>query len=101
MERWSDGAMERWRDGGLSDSSLRDRGDVLTIRSFAQIKLSDDMGIRVAMKEVIEDEREFRRIERDANVSTGTLTIIEKTRRACKKPKCEAETGKYVHNHQG
>jgi hypothetical protein len=45
-----------WRDGGLSDSSLRDRGDVLKIRSFAQITLSDDMGIRVAMKEVIEDE---------------------------------------------
>jgi hypothetical protein len=31
-----------WRDGGLSYPSLQDRGDVLTIRSFVQITLSND-----------------------------------------------------------
>jgi hypothetical protein len=56
-----------WRDGDLSDPSLRDRGDVLTIRSFAQMTLSDDMGVRAAMRQFIEDERKFRRIETDPN----------------------------------
>jgi hypothetical protein len=31
-----------WRDGGLSYPNLRDRGDVLTIRSFVEMTLSDD-----------------------------------------------------------
>jgi shikimate kinase len=84
-----------WKDGGLSDPSLRDRGDVLRIRSFAHMTLSDDMGVWAAMRQFTEDEREFRRIETDVNAqfldwkerkgaSTGTSIIIEKTRRACK-----------------
>jgi hypothetical protein len=32
-----------WRDGGLFYRNLRDRGDVLTIRSFTQMTLSDDI----------------------------------------------------------
>jgi hypothetical protein len=56
-----------WRDGGLAYSNMGDRGDVLTIQSFAQVTLSDDMGVRPAMRQFIEDEREFRRIETDIN----------------------------------
>jgi hypothetical protein len=84
-----------WTDAGLFDPNLRDRDDVLTIRSFAQITLSYDECVRVPMRLVIGDEREFRRIEIDANAllfdwkegtatRTGTSTIIKKTRRTCK-----------------
>jgi hypothetical protein len=55
------------RDGGLSCPSLRDRCSVLTIRLFAQMTLSDDMSVRAAMRQFIEDEREFIRIETPAN----------------------------------
>jgi hypothetical protein len=56
-----------WRDEGLSYPSLRDRDDILTIRLFAQMTLSDDIGVRAAIKQFIEDKREFRRIEIDPN----------------------------------
>jgi hypothetical protein len=56
-----------WRNGGLSYPSLGDKGDVLTIRSFAQMTLLDDMRVRPATRQFIEDEREFRRIETDAS----------------------------------
>jgi hypothetical protein len=55
------------RDGGLSSPSLRGRGGVLTIRSFVQTMLSDDMRVCAAMRQFIEDEREFRRTEIDPN----------------------------------
>jgi hypothetical protein len=59
------------------------------------MRLSDDMGVRAAMTQFTEDEREFRRIETDAHAqfldwkegkdaSKGTSTIIEKTRRVYK-----------------
>jgi hypothetical protein len=59
------------------------------------MKLSDHLGVRAAMRQFIEDEREFRRIETDPNAqlldwkegkgaNTGTSTIIEKTGRTCK-----------------
>jgi hypothetical protein len=35
-----------WRDGGISYPNLVDRADVLTIRSFAQMSLSQDYRIR-------------------------------------------------------
>jgi hypothetical protein len=35
-----------WKDGDLSYPSLRDRGNILMIRSFAQTMLSDDMDHR-------------------------------------------------------
>jgi hypothetical protein len=84
-----------WRDESLSYSNLRDRGDILTTRSFAQMTLSDDTWVRTAMRQFIKDKREFRRIETGPNAqlldwkegkgaSTETSTIIEKTRRACK-----------------
>jgi hypothetical protein len=95
MERWRDGEMERWRDGGLSYPSLRDRKDVLTIRSFAQMTLSGDDKIRDVMRQFIEDENKFRRIESDSNAifldwkkgedpRKGTPMIIARTRGACK-----------------
>jgi hypothetical protein len=56
-----------WRDGGLSHPSLRDRGDVPTIRSFAQMTLSDDTEVRAATRQFTKDKREFRRIETDPN----------------------------------
>jgi hypothetical protein len=84
-----------WRDGGLSYPSLRNKGGVLTIRSFAQITLSDDMGVRATMRYFIEEEREFRRIDTDPNAqfldrkegkgtSTETSPIIENARRESK-----------------
>jgi hypothetical protein len=85
-----------WRDGGLSYPSLLDRGDVLTIRSFVQMMLSQDEGIRVAMRQCVEDERIYRGIDSDpeaafldwkneANEQRGTASIIAKTRKACKR----------------
>jgi hypothetical protein len=84
-----------WKDGGMSYPSLRDRGDVLPIRSFAQMMLSHDECVRAAMRQFIEDEREFRRIETNPTAQffdwkegtgtrAGTSTIVEKTRRARK-----------------
>jgi hypothetical protein len=54
-----------WRDGGLSYPSRYDRSEVLTIRSFTQMVLSQDDQVRRAMRQFIEDERNFRRIELD------------------------------------
>jgi hypothetical protein len=45
-----------WRDRGLFPRSLRDKNNILTIRSFAQMTLSDDMGIRTAIRQFIENE---------------------------------------------
>jgi hypothetical protein len=53
--------------GGLSSPSLQDRGDVLTIRSFAQMTLSHNECVLAVMRQFIEDEGEFKRIETDAN----------------------------------
>jgi hypothetical protein len=89
-----------WRDGGISYSSLRDRGDVLTIQSFAQMTLPGDIRVRVAMRQFIEDEPEFRRIETEPNAQfldwkegkdtrTGTSIIIKKTRRTSKNQNVE------------
>jgi hypothetical protein len=85
-----------WRDGGLSYPSLRDRGDVLIIRSFAQITLSEDDLIQSMMRKFIEDERRFRGIQsdpdapfldwgEDGSTRSGTSTIIARTRGACKR----------------
>jgi hypothetical protein len=38
-----------WRDGSLSYPSTEEKGDVPTIRSFAQMTLSEDEGVRTAM----------------------------------------------------
>jgi hypothetical protein len=84
-----------WRDGGLSYPSLVDRGEVLKIRSFTQMLLSDDDKVRRAMRQFTEDERIFRRIEEDTrstflnwkarrNERSGTSSIIARTRKACK-----------------
>jgi hypothetical protein len=73
--------------------------------------LSDDMGVRAAMRQFIENEREFRRILIDANgqfldwkegkgASIGTLTIIEKMKKHAR-TRIWAEAGKYVHGYQG
>jgi hypothetical protein len=85
-----------WRDGGLSYPSLRDRGDVLTIRSFAQMTLSEDGVIQSVMRQFIEDERRFRGIQsdpdapflywrEDGSTRSGTSTIIARTRGSCKR----------------
>jgi hypothetical protein len=39
-----------WRDGSLSYPSLRDRCDVLMIRSFAEMTLSHDECLPAAMR---------------------------------------------------
>jgi hypothetical protein len=52
-----------WKDGDRSNPSVQDGGDVLTIRSFAQMTLSLDDGARIAMRQFIEDERRSRNIE--------------------------------------
>jgi hypothetical protein len=56
-----------WRDGDLSYPSMQDKGDVLMIRSFAQMTLSHDECVRAAMRQFIEDERILRKIETDPN----------------------------------
>jgi hypothetical protein len=48
-----------WRDGGLSYPSLQDRNDVLTIRSFTQMLLSEDTQIKIIMRQFIQDEKKF------------------------------------------
>jgi hypothetical protein len=75
--------------------SLQDRGDILAIRSFAQMTLSEDSALRIAMGQCIEDERCFREPrsdpaalflewEDDGFTRTGTSTIIVRARRASK-----------------
>jgi hypothetical protein len=59
-----------WKDGGLSYPSLVDRSQVLTLRSFAQMVLSQDMDIREVMDRFIAEEREFRKIEEDREEET-------------------------------
>jgi hypothetical protein len=65
------------------------------IPSFAKMTPSDGLGIGAVMRQFIQDEPIFRRIEIGPNAqfldwkkrrgaSTGTSTIIEKTRRASK-----------------
>jgi hypothetical protein len=84
-----------WRAGRLFYPSLRDRDDVLMIRSFAQMTLSHDKCIWAALRQFIEDEQKFTKIEtgptgqfldckEGKGASTGTSAIIEKTRRADK-----------------
>jgi hypothetical protein len=46
-----------WRDGGASYTSLKDRGDVRAIRAFAEMTLTEDEGLRSAMRQFIENER--------------------------------------------
>jgi hypothetical protein len=83
-----------WRDGGFGYPSLLDRYKVLTIRSFAQMKLSNDTKIRAMMGEFIESEREFRHFttttegspsflnwnDEEVARSQGTSSIVNKTR---------------------
>jgi hypothetical protein len=83
-----------WRDGGLSYPSLVERSEVLTIRSFIQMVLSEHEEIKRTMRQFIEDERKFRRIEieeasqflnwSEEHGRSGTSTIVEKTRRSCR-----------------
>jgi hypothetical protein len=54
-----------WRDGGLSYPSLADRQEVLMVRSFTHMMLSKDECIRRAMRQMLDDERMFRRIAED------------------------------------
>jgi uncharacterized C2H2 Zn-finger protein len=81
-------------DGGLSMPRLEDRGDVLTLTSFAQIMSSKDAKVQSAMRQFTEGERLFRRIEEDARSKFlnwkegtgdrgGTATIIQRARKAC------------------
>jgi phage terminase large subunit GpA-like protein len=84
-----------WGDGGLSYPSFRDRGDIVAIRSFAQMTLSDDDRVRETMKQFIEDERIFQHIEQDPDAQffnwkdedlakSRISTIIGRIRRACR-----------------
>jgi hypothetical protein len=85
-----------WRDGGFGYPSLIDRYRVLTIRSFAQMNLSNDPKIRAMMSKFIESEREFRHISIATDGSPsflnwnnpegartqGTSSIVNKTKNA-------------------
>jgi hypothetical protein len=80
-----------WRDGGLSYPSLVDRRQVLTIRSFGQMALSQDLKIREVMEAFCEEERICRRIAEDRDGDflnwknerglPGTASLIEHTRK--------------------
>jgi hypothetical protein len=84
-----------WRDGGLSYPSLIDRKRVLMIRSFTQMMLSKDDGVRNAMRWFAENEREFRVIGEDADSNflnwrdekgeKGTASLVARTRTTCAK----------------
>jgi hypothetical protein len=84
-----------WRDGGLSYPSLVDRRKVLMIRSFAQMMVSEDDKVRMAMRWFAESERIFRCIEEDENSiflnwreeegESGTAALVTRTREACRK----------------
>jgi hypothetical protein len=50
-----------WRRGRLFYPNLQERGDVLAIRSFAQMTPSHDDCVPAAMRQFIEDERIFRK----------------------------------------
>jgi hypothetical protein len=85
-----------WRDGGLSYPCEVDRSNVLAIRSLTQMVLSEDLRIRAAMRQFLEDERQCRQIEIDENghfhnwsdgkdPSGGTSSLIAKARKACRR----------------
>jgi hypothetical protein len=90
-----------WRDGGLSYPSLKDRQDVLTIRSFAQMVLSKDSKVRDAMYAFSESERRCRgiaEVETESNQmflnwsdecieKSGTSSIIERARQGVERLK--------------
>jgi hypothetical protein len=86
-----------WRDGGFSYPSLKDREDVLAIRSFAQMTLSESDDVREVMRQFIEDQRRYRKIVQCPNaqfldwgeeeqLGIRRSTIIIKTTRAGNKP---------------
>jgi hypothetical protein len=54
-----------WRDGAMSYPSLRDRADVLKVRSFTHMLLSEDESVRRTMDIFIEQERILRKIGQD------------------------------------
>jgi hypothetical protein len=56
-----------WQDGGLSYPSLVDRRRVLMIRSFTQMMMSKDEGVKKAMRLFAESERQYRMIAENAN----------------------------------
>jgi hypothetical protein len=57
------------RDGPLGYPSLVDRREVLMIRSFTQMMIWKDEKIRTAMRQLTEDERIYRGIEKDPGES--------------------------------
>jgi hypothetical protein len=90
-----------WRDGGLGYPSLADRRNVLRIRSFTQLLLSNDSKIRNLMQEFIESEREYRKIPIETDLLTpflnwksetgqsGTSSIVNGARRAVRELEVE------------
>jgi hypothetical protein len=87
-----------WRDGGLSYPSLVDRSSVLTLRSFAQMVLSQDRDIQDVMERFIIEERNFRKIEVETEgeplflnwkngkgKQAGTTSIVAKSWKAARK----------------
>jgi hypothetical protein len=71
-----------------------ERSEVLTIRSFIQMILSEHEEIKMAMRLFVKDEHIFRGLEidetsrflnwREEHRQRGTSTIVEKTRRDCR-----------------
>jgi hypothetical protein len=82
-----------WRDGGLGDPSLVDRREILMVRSFTQMMTSKDEKVRTAMRQLTEDERIYRRIEKDPGGSflnwrdehgrRGTTFLAARTCKTC------------------
>ena len=83
-----------WKDGGLSIPSVKDRQKVLTIRSFIQMVNNNDSIVKLMMRQAIQDERKYRKIQ-DSEDSTflnwkdgdqgersGTGSIIVRARAA-------------------
>jgi hypothetical protein len=85
-----------WRDGGFSIPSLKDRSNVLSICSFANMIFSKDPNIQKMTKAFIEHERRFRQIPMETNDcpkflnwknvkgEQGTSSLINKARKAVK-----------------
>jgi hypothetical protein len=81
------------RDGGLGYPSLADRREILMVRSFTQMMISKDEKIRTAMRQLTEDERIYRRIEkdpgggflnsRDEHGMRETTSLAARTRKTC------------------
>ena len=94
-----------WKDGGMSIPSIEDRQKVLTIRSFLQMVNSKDNNVKLMMRQAIQDERKYRKVQESENSTfinwkdgdqgerSGTGSIIVRARAANEELKTKINVG--------